>query len=312
MIKNGYSFTYLGELSSHDQPALAPRNNPEPPMGMSLYLSNGRGAYLEENFTFNNIQPDTPDFSFDSNSSGGYNGGLAVNIFDASEIRIYEGNVSDVSGDNTRIWEETLGADSGTHHLHLLDGGVLGSSTITYGTPSRPYYDLRVIGQGDNALHSDMRRVLYVPLYKGTHMLSSNALGVASDTNATPIAFSYTGESYDWVYDNSGLPTDGGVQLELAPGEHNASDSNTTILVYKPVAGSQMSGCTIRTADLYDGEYLARVGYCPAYDDSVFYFYHKERDRLYYGIFPTASGSVNLEEIDTNQTIENFHIIPPL
>ncbi len=315
LIKSGSSFTYLGELSSHDQPALAARNNPEPPVGMSLYISNGRGALLEENFTFNNIQPDVPDYHFDLNITGSYNGGLVVNIHDASKIRIYEGNISDVMSQNKLIWEQTLGANSGEHSLHLLGGGVDGSGTITYATPAKPYYDLRLIGEGGNQLHSDVRRVLYAPLYKGTDMIST-ALSDPADTNATPIRFSHTGQSYDWVYDNNNQPTDGGVQLQLGASEHNASDTNTTILIYKSEAGVSLDQGPADFIGLQSetGDHLATVGYMPAYRHSVFYLYSPEREQLYYGIFPDTNGlsvDYTLKPIETDQRIHNFHAIAP-
>ncbi|MGE4295918.1 MAG: hypothetical protein AB7E49_09470 [Campylobacterales bacterium] len=300
LVKNGGSFNYLATLSSHDTPALAERSSAMPKLGMGLYVADGRGSRSTyETLHFDNIKPDAPTFAFDSTGDGGYRGGLAIEAPGSKRIALYDGNLSDAGG-NYLIWEGSI--NSGVNRFNLLD-----QYTIVYGTPTHPYYDLRLLGEGENKLQSDTRRIFYAPVYKGTHLISVNGALDGNETNATPIGFSYDGQSTYSVLDNNNLPTDGGVQL-WADGD--LIDSNTTVLTYQPIAGAALNACgmpdVINLVHPVTLANLGSIGYCSSYRNRVFYLYHQELAGLYYGVFPDTGGvtaDYTLNVIDSNQSI---------
>ncbi|MDR2033414.1 MAG: hypothetical protein LBP89_02130 [Helicobacteraceae bacterium] len=293
LLKNGASHNYFVSLNDQDLEALGEKPFNAPKTGLGLYLTSGLGArVLDERLTFDNRKPRPIEYAFDTKENGGNRGGLIIDRKEAAKIHIYEGNLSDNGNSAELIYE---GAQERLNILSLYE--------INY-DHHKPFYDLRILGEASNGLQSDSRRLFYAPLYKGTHLLSVNAITDGADKNATPIAFDLDGQNYkEWV-DNYGAPTDSGVQLSLSGNEHNATDSNTTALIYQSKNLSlSISGTPIDSDLNLDGVIVGRIVYTLSQQGDLFYFYHKERDRLAYGYFSDVSGTINLTPIDSNQTI---------
>ncbi|MDR1912337.1 MAG: hypothetical protein LBQ52_08355 [Helicobacteraceae bacterium] len=293
LLKNGASHNYFAELNDRDLEALSEKPFNAPQTGLGLYLTSGLGAsVLDERLTFDNRKPRPIEYAFDTKESGGNRSGLIIDRKEAAKIYIYEGNLSDNGNSAELIYE---GAQERLNILSLYE--------INY-DHHKPFYDLRIIGEAPNGLQSDSRRLFYAPLYKGTHLLSVNAITDGTHENVTPIAFDLDGQNYKAWVDNYGAPTNSGVQLSLSDNEYNATDSNTTAIVYQsknlsfPISGTPISS----DLDL-DGVTVGRIVYTLSQQGDLFYFYHKERDRLAYGYFNDTNGTINLTPIDSNQTI---------
>lgn len=287
LIKSGGALKYFGEIGSGE---IKEASSQMPKSSFVISVASGKGARFVQSVEYDNLRSDTPTYELDKNKESGTRGAVIVDPKQANRVIIYDGNISDIGG-NKLIFN---GLVAGKTTINLL-----AESSVVFGTPSHPYYDLRIIGESANKLHSDTRRLFYAPIYKGTEIISSNAQQDTNDTNSTPIRFSYDGQTYASVLDNNGYETDSGVQLKIL--DKNATDSNTTLISYQSVAGASFTACgTPDTNDLIlQGETVAQVGFCPTYNGKVFYLYHKEKELLSYGIF----GSDQLYTIDTNQSI---------
>ncbi|MDR1452335.1 MAG: hypothetical protein LBI57_08430 [Helicobacteraceae bacterium] len=293
LLKNGASHNYYVSLDGRDLSALSEKPFNAPQMALGLYMTSGLGAKLsDERIRFDNRKPRAIEFAFDTIESGGYRGGLRLKTNEASKIYIYEGNLSD-NGNNPYL----IYFGDAIEKLNLLN-----RPEILY-DHNKPYYDLRMIGEASNKLQSDVRRIFYAPLYRGTHLLSSNRITDENETNATPIAFSLDGQNHQRWADNFGAPTDSGVQLSLSAGEYNATDSNTTALIYYPRGLTLFSGTPVSSELILDGDNVGKIVYTTSWQGDLFYFYHKERNKLAYGRFLGSDADITLVPIDSDQTI---------
>ncbi|MDR2638356.1 MAG: hypothetical protein LBC09_00790 [Helicobacteraceae bacterium] len=303
MLKNGASHNYFVSLSDRDLEAIGEKPFNAPQAAFGLYMTSGLGARLiDERIAFDTRKPRPIEYAFDTITGGGWRGGLRLQTNEASKLYIYEGNLSDNGNNDYLIYS---GATNGELRLNLLD-----VDNSMYNR-NKPYYDLRIIGEAPNELQSDIRRLFYAPLYNGTHLLSANAIEDGSAASSKPIAFSLNGQSWHKWVDNAGVPADSGVQLSLSLDEYNATDSNTTTLVYYPKGSILSIGGTRFTNDLFlDGDNVGKIVYTSSQSGDLFYFYHKERNKLAYGYFDDMNGSINLTPIDSNQTIDDPRRFP--
>lgn len=313
LIKNGSSLTYLGELSDNEFSSLKEEEEPSLKSAMILVVTDGKGNRKEKTVTFDNVKITPPEYYFEDNntdSGQGYFGGLKFIVDNNITLRIYDGNLSDYySNDSLLIKDpETItlpnGFSSTSHHVNPLDG-----TYISYGTSSKPFYDLRIVGYTDNELWSNMRRVYYAPVYKSTHIIETDESNQSADGNDTlPIAFNSLGQS-PAKYTNGGTWTDSGVELAAYDGDY--TDSNTTLsMSYSPVVGAKFDS-GLATEVYFDDNrsatgFVGRIRYSPLYAGDIFYIFSTDTNTTYYQEFPssnvTSNDPLELIPIDSNQS----------
>ncbi|GHS86482.1 hypothetical protein FACS189487_00850 [Campylobacterota bacterium] len=287
LLKNGTANTYYAEFSGRDIEALNSHSSDFSPLSIGVSAANGIGLKVgDARFYFDNRKPSAPEFSFDSNTSGGFRGWLKIDPKEAGKIYIYEGNLSDTGNDAHKVYEAGIW---GVSAINIL------AHNIFFGTQSKPFYDLRLIGEAANGLQSDARRIFYAPVYKGSHLISVDRFADSTDANSTPIKFDIDGQSFSEVL-NGSTAIDSGVQLKLV------GDNNASAIAYLSL-DVELWGCgTFGSSNVNDGTAdIAEIGYCPAYDKQLFYLYRKDIGELFYGFF----GETVLRKIDSNQTIED-------
>ena len=306
LVRQGYSSTFISNLNSFETDGIEVREYPALNKTMQIRLYDGlNNRYTFDITNFNTTKPGvaTVGHLVHPTTHVDY---LTFVLNSGSVIKVFDGNISDYYGyqeNNLLISSSTL-SKYGTKYIY----NPASSTDISFGTASKPYYDLRVIVANSDNLWSDMRRIFYAPVYKGTHILSDVDTN-STDYDSSPIAYSVSGDApYKWV-DGNGDPVDSGVQLRTD--DTNSSVTTTLTMSYKP------KNVTINTTIPYtaylsdnnatDGQ-LGVITYASEYEGTVFYIYHKEDDKLYYGVFP--GNGVNdsnttmyiLNEIDTDQT----------
>ncbi|MDR2905679.1 MAG: hypothetical protein LBU73_06990, partial [Helicobacteraceae bacterium] len=223
LIKNGTINEYFSEFSSRDIYELRERNASEEIAAITLSAANGLGDRIVDKIIyFDARKTNAPSYVFDGGSTGGVRGGISINPEGAARVLIYDGNLSDLDVNTNKIFDRAVNG--------VFSWDILAENQIIFPSPAQPFYDLRVIGEGANKLHSNSRRILYAPLYKGSHVISANAIKDGTAGNSNPIAFSADGKTAQ----NYG--GDSGVALLLAAGEYNGVESNTTAIAYKPLA----------------------------------------------------------------------------
>ncbi|MDR0746860.1 MAG: hypothetical protein LBE89_03085 [Helicobacteraceae bacterium] len=283
LLKNGTAYSYSAHFNDRDMEALRERDIDSPKMRVGINLTNGLGAArIDERYEFDNRKPSVPQYQFDNST---INGGIKIESKGASRLYIYDGNLSDKGNDGYLIYSAAAsGAQAGFN--------IYEQPEIAFGTKEHPYYDLRIIGEGENKLQSDTKRLLFAPVYKAAHLLST------INENES-VAFDHYGQN-PAPY-QIGAYKDSGVQI-------SSSDQNVTIITYKPLP-INLIDCLTVTSNIYlSGKEIARITYCPIYNGMVFYAYHKESDRLAYGLFQGGDINVSLNVIDSNQTIDDPRI----
>lgn len=310
LIKNGATTNYIAELNDYELPSIKEKVYPALKAGLNLIVTDGKGNKKEKIVVFDNVKPEAPEYYYEDNntdSGQGYFGGLKFVFDDNVTLQIYDGNLSDYTSNSSQLIKDpeeiTIpgGFTQVTHHVNPLS-----DSYITYGTSSKPYYDLRLIVYTINNLWSNMRRVLYAPVYKSTHILEHDEN--SSSYERDPIAFSSDGQSLS-KYTEGGLWTDSGVELNATDGTFN--DANITLsMSYQPVVGAKFdAGIPIEV--YFDDNtsatgYVGRIRYNNLYTGKVFYIYSHDQNQTYWQTFPaadrTAADPLELIPIDGNQT----------
>ena len=296
------SITYSLKLNSYQIDGLFDREYPSIEAGLKITAVDGYSNRKSEIFHIDHVKPVPPSYYFphDFNSSSFT---LDLNGTDIKFIKIFDGNISDLSVEQGNLLVTSDSLD--TNQTYNVNPASF--SGISFGTSSSPFNDLRIIGTDNNGSFSNMRRILYAPVYKGSHILENNDTETATyDSN--PVAYNSTGTLFSQFVDSNNLATDSGVQFLVD--DNNSNDGNTSYLSYKPVTTASLSGgvpnvINIRTEN---GDEIGRIGYTNEYYDSVFYLHREDSNSstqtLYYGVFPSLVGpsNVNLTVIDTNQT----------
>ncbi len=306
LVRQGASSLFVSNLNSFESDGIEVREYPALNKTMQIRVYDGFNNRETFDITnFNTTKPGTPTVAhlIHPTSHIDY---LTISLSSGSVIKIFDGNISDYSGyqeNNLLVSSDTLTQYSGKYVYNPAS-----NTDVGYGTVGKPYYDLRVIIANSDDLWSDMRRVFWAPVYKGTHILSDDDTPF-TDYDSSPVAYSVLGDNpYDWV-DGNNDPIDSGVQLRT---DDNDTLVDTTLtMAYKP------KNVTIDTSIPYtaylsdnnatDGQ-LGIITYASEYQGTVFYIYHKENDKLYYGVFPgngvndTNATMYPLTEIDTDQT----------
>ncbi|MDR3163217.1 MAG: hypothetical protein LBT81_05115 [Helicobacteraceae bacterium] len=286
LLKNGAAYNYSAYFSDRDMEALRERDVDSPKMRIGINLTNGLGAALiDRKYEFDNRKPSVPQYQFDNSRM---NGGIKIESKGASQLYIYDGNLSDKGNDGYLIYS---GAASGAQ-----DGfNIYEQPRLTFGTKEHPYYDLRIIGEGTNKLQSDTKRLLFAPVYKAAHLLSTDSN--SSTGRSGVIAYDHYGQNPTQY--QIGVHKDSGVQI-------TSSDQNITTITYKPLPINFVDCGAPLTSDIYlSNNKIATILYCPIYNGMVFYAYHKGENRLAYGLFQASGGNVSLNVIEGNQTIDD-------
>ncbi|MDR3347913.1 MAG: hypothetical protein LBN32_04790 [Helicobacteraceae bacterium] len=290
MLRNGRAGEYIVRLTSHDLKALSPKNPASPKTYMGLSIANGLGGALHRStIDFDNRQPPSATYFFDTNSTidKGKAGGIRVLASEeVKKIYVYDGNLTDQDTQNEQSLIYTVKINKELNlSAHELD-------KIAFGNLNHPYYDLRLIGEADQ-LRSDIRRILFAPVYKGSHLISAID-GNMSET----LAFDHDGQSYKRYLDNNNVPARSGVWLASA-------DNNKTVMTYLPLVMDNTTPPINMTDLMINGKKIGRIKFNSVYENKLFYIYHPEQN-LSYGIFPaTGTNELNLTAIDSNQTIED-------
>jgi hypothetical protein len=299
MTKVG-STTYSLDLNGFQLEGLNDREFPSLEMGIEITAVDGYSSRKKSIYHLDNVKPIAPTYYYinDFNSSSFM---LDMNSTDLKYVKIFDGNISDLTVEQGNIMVTSDSLD--TNKTYKINPARF--SSITFGTSTNPINDLRVIGVDDNGSFSDMRRVLYAPVYKGSHILENN------DTETTiydtsPIAYNSTGEGFAQYVDGNGAAIDAGVQFLVNDG--NSNDGNTSYMSYNPHTSASLSGGVpnVVTINTENGDEIGTIGYTTVYEGDVFYVYRQDDNlstqSIYYGVFPTASGALNLTAIDSNQT----------
>lgn len=292
LTRNGTTDRFTITLNNRDIPQLEVVEEPASQVSLDLVVTDGQGYKITENIPLDIVRPTPPVYSFREETSS-LRGAMNVNCEYTSSIKILEGNVSDTEGD----WNELVTTTEHDCSSNLVFIPV-DFDEIIYGTPDKPYYDLRLISVDDSDLYSDMRRVFYAPVYRSTHLLETNA---SITTDAEPVYCENNGSNCQHWTDNGGSYTDSGIQLD-------AMDENVSSLSYLPKMGTKLNTNLVYTMDLNtsDGNLTGRVKFMPSYAGEVFYYYHSGVDQLFYGVFPNGDrtgGSYYVPSpIENNQT----------
>ncbi|MDQ1341214.1 MAG: putative cell-wall-anchored protein SasA motif [Campylobacterota bacterium] len=300
--REGISTVFTSNLNSFETDGLFVREYPSLNKAMQVRVYDGlNNRYTYDISTFNAIKPEVPTVGhlLHPTTNVDY---LTISVSGGSTIKIFDGNISDYSAHhniNLIVSSDELSTYAGDYIFNPAS-----SDEVMYATASKPYYDFRVIVANDDDLWSNMRRVFYAPVHKGTHILADTDV-VRTDYDSEPVAFNTTGTShYDWV-DGNGDPIDSGVQLRV---DDNDTTSNNTNLVmaYYP-RNVTIDSSVPATAYLSDDNatvgQLGIITYAPDYVGDVFYIYHSVDEKLYYGVFPASGAN------DTNATMYPLNLI---
>ena len=304
--RQGSSSLFISNLNSFETDGIDVREYPALNKTMQIRVYDGlNNRHTFDISNFNTTKPGVPTVGHLVHPSTHIDY-LTFILNSGSIIKVFDGNISDYFGyqENNLLVSSAALSQYGGKYIY----NPASSTELSFGTASKPYYDLRVIVANSDNLWSDMRRVFYAPVYKGTHILSDDDTP-STDYDSSPVAYSVYGDDpYNWV-DGNGDPVDSGVQLRTD--DANTTVATTLTMSYKP------KNVTIDTSVPYtaylsdnnatDGQ-LGIITYASEYQGNVFYIYHKEDDKLYYGVFPGSgvndsnSTMYILNEIDTDQT----------
>jgi hypothetical protein len=310
LTRQGSSSLFVSNLNSFETGGIDVREYPALNKSMQIRVYDGLNNRLTHDVTnFNTTKPGvaTAGHMIHPTSKVDY---LTINLTSGSVIKIFDGNISDYFGyqENNLLVSATK-TDTGTYTLYSgkYIYNLASNDDISYGKPGKPYYDLRVIVANSDDLWSNMRRVFYAPVYKGTHILEDDDTP-STDYDSSPVAYGNTGtDPYNWV-DGNGDPVDSGVQLRCDDG--NTSVASTLRMAYRPknvtIDTSVPYTAYLSDTNATDGQ-RGIITYASDYQGEVFYVYHPENDKLFYGIFPgdavndTNTTMYVLQEIDSDQ-----------
>lgn len=308
LVREGTSTLFSGNINSFETDGLEVRDYPALNRAMQFRIYDGlNNRFTYDITTFNTTRPEVPTVGH-LHYPATHVDYLTINVSSGSVIKIFDGNISDYAPlqSNNLIISSSGLQTYGTSNNYIYNPAS--NPDIFFGTPSRPFYDIRIVVANSDNLWSDMRRVFYAPVYKGSHILQDDDV-IRTDYDSFPVAYVTTGDSYyDWEDGNGQI--DSGVQLKV---DDNDTVANTTKLSmsYKP-KNVTIDTSVPYTAYLSDNNatngQLGVITYASEYQGSVFYIYHQVDQKLYYGIFPgsgvndTNSTMYVLTQIDSDQT----------
>ncbi|MCV6607711.1 MAG: hypothetical protein OIF32_05820 [Campylobacterales bacterium] len=312
MLKDGYTTTYIAEINDYLFPEVSEGVYPKSQAGIIITAIDGKGNKREETIYLDNIKPEPPEYHFEDNNSdngNGYFGGIRVKVEDNVTLQIFDGNLSDYVSNSSKLIRNSenliipTGFNELYHHINPLDG-----SYVSYGTTSKPYYDLRLITYKSNELWSNMRKVNFAPVYKSTHILENNESNESADLY--PVAFDSTGQNPAEFSLGGGIWGNSGVELNTTDGDLNIDENITLAMSYQPISGATFDAALADDVFFDDNTsqtgYVGRMRYNQLYRGKVFYIYSYEREQLYYQVFPSGNRSdvnpLELIPIDTNQS----------
>lgn len=286
MIKDGQSNSYIARINDYKEPYL--KESTDENKSVIIQVSNGLGKTARVLLDIDNLKPLPPSVEYSGTS-------LIVSSASNQQVAVFDGNLSDW-GVNKKAFNDLELKANEPQTINPLE-----SRYIQYDA-NKPFYDLRFIAYDKN-MYSDMRRILYAPIFKNGHILHDEK-GAAVDNR--PVVFDSLGQN-PRVFTINGNPSDNGVDLVVAQG----FDNNIS-MAYKGIGEVVMASVGpfpnilyVRTAPT--GGYTAKIAYVENYKNNVFYVYDHKLKKLFYGIFSadftnTTLSPMQLTEINSPQS----------
>jgi hypothetical protein len=285
----GTQFTL--NLSDYETPGLTAGQTYD----VVIRAADGIGNYATYSVSVDYSEPDTPTVTWNTD------GTLTVESNTSTYIQVHDGNISDQNPSNSLV-DTITGTGSTSYNLGSVsalewkDANI--SSYTEYDSAAEQLkkdliYDIRFVGvdgnNDSNSLYSDMRRLYYVPIYRGGHILSVDG---TTTTDTKPKIYTEDGNS------SSQATKDSGVQINSVSGYSFAiaylGDSNASL-----TDGTKQAELKVHNSTGTDDQ-IGTIFYSPRYANKHFYVYYNSK--MYVGFFKNGHDTV---ETITLYEVEN-------